>query len=73
MVDVVVPDLGDRRGVAVAHAGRAHDADLRRIETVPQRREQLPAAHQLAGQAVADPDVSGGGGVSPSLTTSKWA
>ena len=28
VVDVVVPDLGDRRGVAMAHAGRADDPDL---------------------------------------------
>ena len=56
VVDVVVPDLRDRRGVAVAHAGRPHDANLRRIQTVLQRREQLPAAHHLAGQAVAHPD-----------------
>ena len=29
MVDVAMPDLGDRRGIAAADAGRAHHADLR--------------------------------------------
>ena len=56
VVDVVVPDLRDRRGIAVAHAGRPHDAHLRRIQTILQRREQLPGTHHLAGQAVAHPD-----------------
>ena len=52
----MVADLGDRRAVALPHAGRAHDPDLRRVEPVLQRRDQLPGAQQLAGQAVADPD-----------------
>ncbi len=56
VVDVVVADLGHRRRVAMPHAGRAHHPDLERIEPLAECRHQLPRPHQLAGQAVADPD-----------------
>ena len=55
-VDIVMPDFGDRGGVAMTHARRAHDADSARVELIAQRRQQLVRAHHLAGQAVADPD-----------------
>ena len=47
-------DRGDRRVVAAAHAGRAHDAHAR-LERARQLREQALGAHQRAGEAVADP------------------
>ncbi len=55
LLDVVVADLGDRRAGAMAHAGGAHDAHGTRVEPLRQGREQRLRAHELAGQAVADP------------------
>ena len=48
-------DRGDRRVVAAAHAGRAHDAHAR-LERALQLRQQPLGAHHGAGEAVADPD-----------------
>ena len=55
VVDEVVTDFGDRRGIAAADAGRAHDADAgtrRALQLV----EQLLAAEHRAGQRIADAD-----------------
>ena len=73
VADVVVADLGDRRGVAMAHAGRADDPDLRRVDPVLQRRQQRRAPSISQVRLSHTRMVSGGGGAAFSLTTSKWA
>ena len=57
-VHVVVADLGHRRAVAAAHAGRADDADPA-AEPLRQAVEQRLGAQEFAGQTVADPDGQG--------------
>ena len=58
-VDVPVPDLADRSHSAATHARRRQDTDLVRIDHVPQPGKQGLGAHELAGEAVADPDRHG--------------
>ena len=55
VIDVIMPDLRDRRGIAPADARRSHDAHLR-ADLVFQGIEQALGAGHRAGQAVADPD-----------------
>ena len=55
MVDMMVADLGSRRGVARADAWRPHDAhpgEVRRLHL----GDQLLGARQHAAQAIADAD-----------------
>ncbi len=60
VVDVVVAQFEDGRGVAAAHAGRAEDTHLGRVQTVFQRLLQLLRACKFAGQRIAYPDGQGG-------------
>ena len=53
MIDMMVADLGGRRGVARADARRAHHAHARHLLAL-QGRQQLLGAGQHAAQAVAD-------------------
>ena len=55
-LDVEMPDLGHRRHVAAAHAGRGDHADPGRIEAGGERRAQRLGSGERAGQRVADPD-----------------
>jgi hypothetical protein len=70
--DLDVAHGADRRAVASAHAGGAHDAD-----PGPSlfgrfcRRCSAPAMAQESESHTRT--VTAGGGVSPSFTTSKWA
>ena len=67
-----VADRADRRMVAGAHAGRTHDADVgaRRAGEVIQKVLGPAIAQDSESQTRT---VTGGGGASPSFTTSKWA
>ena len=55
MIDEVMADLGGRRGVAAADAGRAHHANAG-AGAVLQFMQQLFRAHHRAGQRIADAD-----------------
>ena len=52
---MVMADLGHRRAVAAAHAGRGHDPHLG-AQVCRQIRQQFPRAHELARQAIANPN-----------------
>ena len=58
-IDVVVPDLKNRRRIAAAHAGRAQHTDLGRIVSGFQSRLELLRPGQFTRQRVADPDRDG--------------
>ena len=58
MVDEVMPDLGDRRGMTMADAGRAHDTHVRAGRRL-QIGDQLFRAGEIARQALADPNGNG--------------
>ena len=65
-------DRADRRPVAGAHAGRAHDPHA--AAEVPANRCSSFSAPAIAQESESQTrTVTGGGGVSPSFTTSKCA
>ena len=53
MIDIVMPHLGDRRGIAAADTGCAHHADLR-TQLVAEGVEQRFRSGHRAGQTIAD-------------------
>ncbi len=61
VVDVVVADFQNRRGVAAAHARRAQDTHLCRVHALFKRGHQALRPGQFARQAVADADGQVGG------------
>ena len=73
MIDMPMPNLGRRRCVTGADAGRAHHAHPGQLLAL-QGAQQLLGAGKCAAQAVAHAHRHGfGGRSSPAPTTSKWA
>ena len=70
--DLHMADGADRRAVAGAHAWRAHHAHIR-AELFRQFGKQPLGAGSAQDSESHTRTVTGGGGVSPSFTTSKWA
>ncbi len=72
LVHLHMADGTDRRMIAGAHAGRTHDAHVR-AERLRQILQQAIGTRHRAGSESQTRTVTGGGGVSPSFTTSKCA
>ena len=56
VIDMMMPDLEDRRGVAAPHAGRAEHPHFGRIKAAFQCLPQLRGAHHFTRERVADAD-----------------